>query len=104
MSPRDALEKQLVESWQRRARASNVGIHDNFFDIGGYSLLATRLFAIIEAATGRRIPLSALFEAPTIAELADGDPRRRRVRRGFARSSRSSRSDPSCRSSTSRRT
>ena len=68
--PRDALEEQLVGWWSRRCSAASVGIHDNFFDLGGYSLLATRLFALIEAGTGRSIPLSALFEAPTIAELA----------------------------------
>jgi thioesterase domain-containing protein len=65
-----ALERQLVAWWQE-VLGREVGIHDNFFELGGYSLLATRLFAMIEAGTGRTIPLSALFEAPTIAELAE---------------------------------
>jgi thioesterase domain-containing protein len=46
-------------------------VNQNFFDLGGYSLLATRVFALIEERTGHRLPLSALFDAPTIAELAD---------------------------------
>ncbi len=69
-APRDEVEKQLVELWQEVLGRPNVGIHDNFFDLGGYSLLATRLFALIEARTGQRIPVSTLFQAPTIAELA----------------------------------
>jgi thioesterase domain-containing protein len=68
--PRDAVEAQLVARWQEVLGRPNVGIHDNFFDVGGYSLLATRLFGLIEQDTGQRLPVSTLFEAPTIAELA----------------------------------
>jgi amino acid adenylation domain-containing protein len=68
---RDSLEHLLVELWQEVLGRSPVGIHDNFFDLGGYSLLATRLFALIEDATGQRIPVATLFQAPTIAELAE---------------------------------
>ncbi len=70
VEPRDQLERSLVGWWGEVLGRSDIGIHDDFFDLGGYSLLATRLFALIEANTGRRIPVSTLFEAPTIAELA----------------------------------
>jgi aspartate racemase len=69
-APRDEVERHLTELWQEVLRRPNIGIHDDFFELGGYSLLATRLFALIEAATGQRIPVSTLFQAPTIAELA----------------------------------
>lgn len=76
--PRDLVERHLLGWWEEILGRSGIGIHDDFFDLGGYSLLATRLFATIEAATGKRLPVSALFEAPTIAELANvvrGDDR-----------------------------
>jgi len=60
----------LVEVWKHVLHVEKVGIHDNFFDIGGHSLLAAHLTAHIHRITGRRIPVSAIFRAPTIEELA----------------------------------
>ena len=61
----------LVEVWKYVLGIQEVGIHDNFFDIGGHSLLAAHLTAHIHRITGRRIPVSAIFRAPTIEELAN---------------------------------
>jgi aspartate racemase len=68
---RDELEETLIELWGEVLNRANVGIHDDFFDLGGYSLLATRLFALLEERTGQRIPVATLFQSPTIAQLAD---------------------------------
>ncbi len=57
--------------WAEALGLERVGIHDNFFDLGGHSLMATRLFTRIEAEFERSIPLAILFRAQTIAELAD---------------------------------
>ena len=67
---RDALERLLVDVWERVLGRKGISVHDDFFALGGYSLLATRLFALVEDRTGQRVPVSVLFEHPTIAELA----------------------------------
>jgi FkbH-like protein len=68
--PRDATERKLARIWERVLRVSPIGIHDNFFDLGGDSLLAVRLVADLKAITERDLPLATLVEAPTIATLA----------------------------------
>ncbi len=69
-APRDALELQLVKIWETALGVSPVGIHDNFFDIGGDSLLAVGVFLRIEEALGVNLPLATLLQAPTIQQLA----------------------------------
>jgi len=68
--PRTPLELQLVQIWEGVLGRQPVGIHDNFFEIGGHSLSAARLFVQIESTLGRRLPLATLFQAPTVAQLA----------------------------------
>jgi amino acid adenylation domain-containing protein len=69
--PRDELEEQLARLWAKELGVPSIGIHDNFFDHGGHSLLALRLTRIIERTLQRRLSPAALYEHPTIAELAD---------------------------------
>ena len=68
--PRSYLERQLVDIWQAVLAVDRVGIRDNFFDVGGHSLLAAQMFAQVEARLGVRLPLATLFQAPTIEGLA----------------------------------
>jgi thioesterase domain-containing protein/acyl carrier protein len=68
--PRDTVEKQLCQIWEAVLGVPQVGVEDDFFALGGHSLLAIRLFTRIERELGRRLPLSTLFEAPTVMRLA----------------------------------
>jgi len=70
IGPRDRVEVQLMALWQQVLEVPKIGIHDNFFDLGGHSLKAAQLFFLLEQVYGRRLPLATLFQAPTIAELA----------------------------------
>lgn len=68
--PRDEIENAIAKIWRELLRLETVGIHDSFFDLGGHSLLAVRLFARLERDLGVRLPLTTLFHAATIAQLA----------------------------------
>ena len=68
--PRTELQQQLQEIWGGYLGLNEVGIHDNFFDIGGDSLSAVRVTVRIKNTTGKHLPLGALFKYQTIAELA----------------------------------
>jgi thioesterase domain-containing protein len=69
--PRDMLEVQLTQLWERVLGVRPIGRNDDFFDLGGHSFLAVRLFAGIEKLTGKRLPLATIFHASTIAALGE---------------------------------
>ncbi|MEV6655492.1 amino acid adenylation domain-containing protein [Nocardia fluminea] len=69
-APAAGLERTVAEVFAEVLGAERVGADDNFFDLGGNSLLATRLTARIGAALGIRVPVRVLFAAPTVAECA----------------------------------
>ncbi len=68
--PRTPTEEELADIWGRLLGVEQVGIHDNFFDLGGHSLMAVSLFAQIEKTFDRNLPLATLFRTPTIEQLA----------------------------------
>jgi len=68
--PIQAEEKLLVGIWSDLLHLPAVSIDDNFFEIGGHSLLAAQLIAQVQSATGRKIAVSAVFRAPTIRAFA----------------------------------
>lgn len=70
VAPRDALEIRLVGIWERTLGVHPVGVKDDFFELGGQSLLAVSLFSAIEKELGTRLPLATLFHAPTVEQLA----------------------------------
>ena len=68
---RDSLDLQLVKLWEKVLNVRPIGVQDNFFDLGGNSLGAVRLFSEMRKLFGRSFPLSVLFQAPTVEKLAD---------------------------------
>jgi acyl transferase domain-containing protein/thioesterase domain-containing protein/acyl carrier protein len=70
VAPADDLERTLVGFWEELLGVENVGTRDSFFDLGGHSLVAVRLFAKIKKAYNADFPISVLFEAPTIEACA----------------------------------
>ncbi|HJQ68349.1 MAG TPA: alpha/beta fold hydrolase [Blastocatellia bacterium] len=70
VAARSELEAELVRIWEEVLNIKPLGVRDNFFEIGGHSLLAVRLRAQIEKAFGDTLPVSILFQHPTIEELA----------------------------------
>jgi acetoacetyl-CoA synthetase len=69
--PRDALERELQRILERLLGVSPIGMHESFFDLGGSSLSALRLLSEIRARSRCELPLYALFQAPTIAGIAE---------------------------------
>ncbi|MCP5095184.1 MAG: amino acid adenylation domain-containing protein, partial [Chloroflexi bacterium] len=68
--PRDVVELKLAELWQEVLGLTAVGIHDNFFSVGGHSLLAVRMVSRMQALFGQTVPVAALFQNSSIAQLA----------------------------------
>jgi amino acid adenylation domain-containing protein len=69
VAPRHAVEVELTRIWERVLGTAPIGVRDNFFERGGHSLLALRLFMEIEKALGQNLPLATLFQAPTIEQM-----------------------------------
>jgi len=70
VAPHTEMELQIAQIWSQTLGAERVGVHDNFFSLGGHSLIATQVVARLSDAFQVDFPLRRLFETPTIAELA----------------------------------
>ncbi|MGA9809936.1 MAG: acyl carrier protein [Candidatus Sulfotelmatobacter sp.] len=66
----DDIARRLSRIWQEQLGIDVVDLDQNFFDLGGDSSLAVRMFSQIEQVFGVKLPLAMLYEAPTIEELA----------------------------------
>jgi amino acid adenylation domain-containing protein len=70
VAPRTPVEEVVAGIWAEVLRVERVGANDDFFALGGHSLLAVQVMARIERVLGARVPISTLFEAPTVEHLA----------------------------------
>jgi acyl carrier protein len=68
--PESELERTIVQLWQRILKLTEVGLDQNFFDLGGDSLLLVAVHSNLQKALQMRIPVTDLFEFPTIRKLA----------------------------------
>ncbi len=69
-APTGEIQTTLVAIWEKLLNRRPIGVRDNFFDLGGHSLLLTRLISQIQKQLGQRLPIATVFESPTIEALA----------------------------------
>ncbi|MCA9887151.1 MAG: hypothetical protein KC546_02215 [Anaerolineae bacterium] len=70
VEPRNEIEQRLADIWSMVLGIEDISVHDDFFSLGGDSLQATRIAALIEKQFGVTLRITTLFQAPTLAELA----------------------------------
>ncbi len=68
-APRTPMEQAMAELWSQVLGVERVGVHDNFFDLGGHSLMAMRLIMAVQDMLGVDVSLRDLFEGPTIEQM-----------------------------------
>ncbi|HEY4563131.1 MAG TPA: phosphopantetheine-binding protein, partial [Thermoanaerobaculia bacterium] len=71
LAPRSELEEQVAAVWRQVLGVAEVGVHDSFLELGGDSLLATRLMARLREELAVELPMDRLFAQPTVAAVAD---------------------------------
>ncbi|MBN3876529.1 MULTISPECIES: type I polyketide synthase [unclassified Nostoc] len=70
VAPRNEIEQKIADIWEELLGIKQVGIHDNFFKLGGDSLIAVQVLSRIRNIFSIRLSVAILFESPTIAEIA----------------------------------
>ena len=78
-NPRSSIEKMIVEIWREVLHIENIGTEDNFFDIGGHSLLLSKVYNLLKKQVNKEITMVDMFKYPTVQSLAgfldtDGKP------------------------------
>ncbi len=71
LAPRNEVERLLAGIWQGLLGIQEVGVHDNFFDLGGHSLLGTQVISRLRKTFGVELGLRSLYDAPTVAAMAE---------------------------------
>src|SRR6202035_2691269 len=82
VAPRDPVEELIAGAWSELLAVESVGAEDDFFALGGHSLLATQLASRLRSAFAIELPVRRIFEAPTVARLADAVRQARREAQG----------------------
>ncbi|OLT58219.1 non-ribosomal peptide synthetase [Moorena bouillonii] len=70
VAPETEIQKNLAEIWQEVLGIEKVGIHDNFFDLGGHSLMATQVVSRVRDTFNIELPITSIFEYSTIEQLS----------------------------------
>jgi len=70
MAPRTQIEEVIADIWSEVLGLKPVGVHDNFLDLGGHSLMATQIISRVMDRFRVELPIRSLLEAPTVAEMA----------------------------------
>ncbi|HKG23470.1 MAG TPA: amino acid adenylation domain-containing protein [Blastocatellia bacterium] len=70
IAPQSEAEKKISAIWKETLGVEKVGVHDNFFDLGGHSILMAEIFSKLQAAFKKEILMAELFEYPTVNSLA----------------------------------
>ncbi|HEX5727569.1 MAG TPA: amino acid adenylation domain-containing protein [Longimicrobiaceae bacterium] len=70
VAPRNELEERLAELWREVLEVERVGVHDDFFDLGGQSILATRLVSRVRDELDVAVPVAELLTGPTVEQMA----------------------------------
>ena len=65
------MEETLARIWAEVLGVERIGIHDDFFDLGGHSLMATSMISRVRTEIGIEMPLQSIFEAPTLEAFAE---------------------------------
>ena len=68
--PETEAQLLVADIWKEALRLKDLSIDDDFFELGGHSLIAVKVMKSIEEKTGQRLPITALFEAPTVEKLS----------------------------------
>ena len=86
VAPRNPTEEIVAETWAKLLSLKQVGVHDNFFNLGGHSLLVTQVISRLLDILEVEVPVRVLFEAPTVAGLAEHIDVARRAGQSLQRS------------------
>jgi amino acid adenylation domain-containing protein len=70
VAPFTNTEKMLADIWMNCLGIKHISVTDNFFQLGGHSIIAVQTMVLVEKRTGQRLPIATLFEHPTIQQLA----------------------------------